>query len=86
MNCPKEPLIPVYLFIGGLFGILKVAKTLWKQWHMRRSQTFSLDDTIMDTSVHGVGEFTNITGGSNFIDNLIKIFLFVWFGSGNYWV
>jgi len=45
-NCPVEPYIPIYLLVGGCFGLLKVLSMLWMQVRYRRYRT--VDDSVDD--------------------------------------
>jgi len=35
-NCPIQPKIPIYMLVGGCFGLLKVLSLLWRQVRLRR--------------------------------------------------
>jgi len=90
-NCPKEPLIPVYLLVGGSFGMLKLVQTIWQQWRLRRKETFEQQSVIEETTVYDPKNTFAITSlnsieSNTFIGLSISIFLFVWFILGNYWV
>jgi len=45
-DCPVEPYIPIYLLVGGCFGLLKVLSMLWMQVRYRRYRT--VDDSVDD--------------------------------------
>ena len=45
-DCPVEPYIPIYLLVGGCFGLLKVLSMLWMQVRYRRFRT--VDDSVDD--------------------------------------
>jgi len=45
-DCPVEPYIPIYLLVGGCFGLLKVLSMLWMQVRYRRYRT--VDDDYDD--------------------------------------
>lgn len=87
MNCPRGPLIPVYLFVGGSFGLIKLIQIIWVQWRTQRSESMSHEfNDIGDetgTNVHPIGGFN---GNSRCIDLSISLFLMIWFCLGNYWV
>jgi len=89
-NCPKEPFIPVYLLVGGLFGILKLVQTIWHQWRLRRRETYEqqsvLDETTVPDPKNMFKSSLNSSESYTFIGLIISIFLFVWFILGNYWV
>lgn len=88
MNCPVEPMIPVYLFIGGSFGLIKLVQILWKQWRVRRKERFDREDSTYDVELQHELQNGSVrfNGGSKFIDTAITIFLLIWFVCGNYWV
>jgi len=46
-NCPAEPNIPVYLLVGGCFGLLKMLSLLWRQVRFRRYRKTGDVDTIV---------------------------------------
>jgi len=46
-NCPAEPNIPVYLLVGGCFGLLKVLSLLWRQVRFRRYRKMGDVDTTV---------------------------------------
>jgi hypothetical protein len=81
MKCPKQPKIPLYLFVFGSFGLVKVFQNLYDQWRMRRIYKF--DDEVADDE-EGVGSRND--SGLSFIDIALTTFLLIWFGFGNYWV
>ena len=87
MNCPKEPNIPIYLFVGGSFGLLKLVQVLWEQWRKQRKDSYDQDDfTDNELGADGNVGSIGLNGSSKFIDCSISIFLLVWFCLGNYWV
>ncbi len=86
MNCPVEPMIPVYLFVGGTFGLIRLVQTLWKQWRARRKERFDREDSTYELPTEFHDGMIRLNRGSTFIDIVISIFLFVWFIFGNYWV
>jgi len=51
-DCPVEPYIPIYLLVGGCFGLLKVLSMLWMQVRYRTVND-SLDDDDDDDAEHG---------------------------------
>lgn len=79
-ECPKEPNIPLYLLIGGAFGLIKVATLLYHQ--MRRRRYERLDDGLSDGDIDEVWSSTS----TKITEYALTIFLLVWFGMGNYWV
>jgi len=97
-DCPVQPNIPVYLLVGGCFGLLKVLSLLWRQVRSRRSRT--MDDVIDDDddddgglqSGSAVGSSVGGGGGilvsrsSRFSEFILSGFLLIWFVCGNCWV
>ena len=46
-NCPIQPKIPIYMLVGGCFGLLKVFSLLWRQVRLRRYRnTGDMDDDV----------------------------------------
>ncbi|XP_064636880.1 uncharacterized protein LOC135493455 isoform X1 [Lineus longissimus] len=80
-ECPREPKIPIYLLVGGCFGLLKLLSLLWKQVKSRRYERL---DEIYDTEEDGASGLTSKS--STFTDVVLSLFLFIWFVFGNYWV
>ena len=76
-ECPKEPNIPIYLLVGGCFGLLKVMSLLYKQ--MKSRQFEKLDE------MSGEGDLI-VSNSSRFTETVLSLFLLVWFICGNYWV
>lgn len=79
-ECPKEPNIPLYLLIGGAFGLIKVGTLLYHQ--MRRRRYERLDDALADGDIDELWSSTS----TKVTEYALTIFLLVWFGMGNYWV
>ncbi|XP_062613484.1 transmembrane protein 272-like [Saccostrea cucullata] len=77
-ECPVEPRIPIYLLVGGSFGLIKVLLMLWNQ-KKRNSDTCDDEDDDADTEDAVVRRTTKFT---SFI---LTIFLLVWFVMGNIW-
>lgn len=80
-DCPKEPKIPIYLLVGGCFGMLKLMSVIWKQVRARRYERM---DHMFDSD-----EETNdpiMSRSTKFTDSILSLFLFVWFIFGNIWV
>lgn len=92
MNCPKQPKIPIYLFVGGALGLVKLLQTLYDQWRRRKKENYDQDDLVTATGYEsGVGSSSGVGGSglsnsSKFADVVISLFLIVWFCFGNYWV
>lgn len=90
MECPKEPKIPIYLFVGGLMGLVKLFQAIYEQSRKRRKEKIDQGDLIDVDGYEGVGSNVDVSEGLNnggqFIDIAVSMFLFVWFILGNYWV
>ncbi|KAK3577027.1 hypothetical protein CHS0354_003098 [Potamilus streckersoni] len=74
-DCPKEPKLPVYLLVGGIFGTVKVTLLLCMQLQRLRGDD---DDGIRDAG--------NLSTMGKMASTALTIFLFVWFAFGNYWL
>ena len=90
MDCPKEPNLPIYLFVGGALGLVKVMQSLWEQWRKKRKERFDQDD-VPDVDDFEMGDSRNggsggLNNSSKFVDVIISVFLLIWFCLGNYWV
>lgn len=86
-DCPLEPKIPVYLVIGGGFGIVKVMQLLFFFWNKNRKELNSNDDLYSTTATNS-GKTSSISQSKFeelFTHLIIGVFLFVWFIFGNYW-
>ena len=79
-ECPKEPKIPIYLLVGGCFGLLKLVCLLWKTVRSRRYERL---DEFYDTEDDN-GDVI-MSRSSRFTDILLSLFLLIWFLIGNYW-
>ncbi|XP_071545545.1 uncharacterized protein [Panulirus ornatus] len=79
-ECPLEPNIPIYLLVGGCFGVLKLLWLLCQQVRSRRYER--IDDAFAEDSLDEI--FTSTSYRAT--DVALTIFLVVWFGMGNYWV
>ena len=71
-ECPVEPFIPVYLIVGGTFGMLKTVMAL-----CQRAISAAPSDDELD-------EEESMT--AKFFDGVLNLFLFIWFIAGNIWV
>lgn len=80
-ECPVEPNIPIYLLVGGAFGLIKLLSMLWKQVRSRRYER--LDD-VYDPDADN-GDLV-MSRSSKFSDIVMSLFLFIWFVCGNYWI
>lgn len=70
-DCPVEPFIPIYLIVGGSFGMLKTIIVLCQRARTHEDDTDIDEDQSMSTK---------------FIDGVLNLFLFTWFIAGNIWV
>ena len=78
-DCPKEPNIPIYLLVGGCFGLLKIMSMLWRQMKQRQLEK-------LEENTDQYREDLQATNSSRVSDNILSVFLVVWFAFGNYWV
>nr|XP_045369931.1 transmembrane protein 272 [Camelus bactrianus] len=81
-DCPIQPLIPLYLLVGGIIGALKVSLLLYDSSRMRRllSKAVVIDDDDDD-------EYPwRQNAHKYYLHLLLSLFLFLWFLLGNYWV
>ncbi|CAM1314895.1 Uncharacterised protein g6677 [Pycnogonum litorale] len=81
-DCPKEPNIPIYLLVGGCFGLIKIISLLWRQTRSRRYEQVDTS-IIQDGEVMDEMAYSTSTRGT---EHAISVFLFSWFVLGNYWV
>ncbi|XP_076332772.1 transmembrane protein 272-like [Tachypleus tridentatus] len=79
-DCPKQPNIPVYLLVGGAFGLIKLISTGWRQTKGRHFEPPS--EALTDGDVDEVLPTTSL----KITDYALSIFLLVWFIMGNYWI
>lgn len=88
MNCPKQPKVPLYLFVFGLFGLVKLLQNVYDLWRIRRKDNFDqgMSDIVDDEDATGGITGPTTGSGSKCIDGSITLFLIIWFGFGNYWV
>lgn len=80
-DCPKQPKIPVYLLVGGCFGILKLIYTVWYQIQQRRYD--SLPDLV---GLDPADRLAFTSRSYRLMDSLLIIFLVSWLCTGTYWV
>lgn len=79
-DCPRQKKVPVYLLVGGCFGMLKVLGTMWRNIQYRR-----YDDMDSFYDAHsGDGAFATKT--YRMMDMIISTFLLGWLIAGTYWV
>lgn len=79
-DCPKEPNVPVYLLVGGCFGMLKLLSTLWHNIQIRRNE----DVDVFYDAHESEGAFASRT--YKMMDIILSMFLFAWLIVGTYWV
>jgi hypothetical protein len=93
-NCPIEPRIPVYLFIGGCIGTLKCLHLISKKHKKNRfndsnsvgdlqDELTSIDEETLDNLEN---KRVSIMHGSKYTNVILNIFLIVWFIFGNIWI
>ncbi|KAL4230978.1 hypothetical protein ACF0H5_011351 [Mactra antiquata] len=78
-DCPIEPRIPIYLLVGGCFGMIKLMSTLWRNIQTRRYQ--DVESVFDDNDVEAA--FANTTYRS--MDTILFLFLIGWQIAGTYW-
>lgn len=78
-ECPKQPNIPIYLLVGGCFGIIKVFLMLWNQKRKRDYERFGEDDDDDDIDDAVMIRTIKFTG------YVLTVFLLCWFIAGNIW-
>ncbi|XP_043927609.1 transmembrane protein 272 [Protopterus annectens] len=81
-DCPIQPLIPLYLLIGGIVGSLKIILLLYDSARMR--QLLSKSVMIHDDDDDEYPWRQN--AHKYYIHVVVSLFLFIWFVLGNYWV
>ncbi|XP_063415173.1 transmembrane protein 272-like [Mytilus trossulus] len=79
-ECPKQKKVPVYLLVGGCFGMLKVLGTIWRNIRYRR-----YDDMDSFYDGHG-GDGAFAAKTYHMMDMIISTFLLAWLIAGTYWV
>ncbi|RMZ96938.1 peptidyl-prolyl cis-trans isomerase CYP63-like isoform X1 [Brachionus plicatilis] len=87
MNCPIQPKIPIYLFVFGAFGLVKIVNVFYELWRRRKIDNFEQSE-IMSVSRfdHQVNASRDIdSNDTQLVDRVITGFLVVWFLMGNYW-
>lgn len=72
-QCDRQHYIPIYLLVGGCFGVVKGIINLAEQLRNKKKGT-SLDEKVKETR------------RPNPLDGIISCFLFAWFIAGCYWV
>ncbi len=81
-DCPKEPHLPLYMIVGGCFGLMKVSWLLYGQIKSLRYERLNPRDTVRANSDEMLASSIGIKIGSF----LLNTFLVVWFLVGNYWI
>ncbi|XKL62771.1 hypothetical protein PGB90_002604 [Kerria lacca] len=81
-DCPKEPHIPVYMVVGGCFGLMKILCVLWGQIRSLRYERLNPRDTTRAESE----EMLPTSVGTKIGCFALNTFLVVWFFFGNYWI
>lgn len=77
-DCPLEPRIPIYLLVGGSFGLIKVFLMLWNQ--KKHS-----NDACVDDDDDGETDDAVVRRTTKFTEFILSVFLSVWFIIGNVW-
>lgn len=77
-DCPIQPKIPIYLLVGGCFGLLKLLTLMFYQVRSRHYEKLDDED--------GSRGLSTLITSSRFMDVLLSAFLVAWFACGNYWV
>ncbi|XP_029114043.1 transmembrane protein 272-like [Scleropages formosus] len=81
-DCPIQPMIPLYLLVGGVVGSLKVTLLLYDTARMR--------SLLSKSVVIGDDDDDEYPWRQNahkyYIHVILSAFLFIWFILGNYWV
>ncbi|XP_060065846.1 transmembrane protein 272-like [Ylistrum balloti] len=79
-ECPRQRKIPVYLLVGGCFGMVKIIGTVW---HNIQSKRYEELDSFYDAH-EGDGAFASRT--FRMMDVMLTTFLFAWLVAGTFWV
>lgn len=77
-DCPLEPRVPIYLLVGGSFGLIKVFLMLWNQ--KKHS-----NDACVDDDDDGETDDAVVRRTTKFTEFILSVFLSVWFIMGNLW-
>lgn len=78
-DCPREPHIPVYMIVGGIFGTIKMVWLLCRQVKSLRYNRRRRPDV-------GTREDMVSSMGSRIAAVALTAFLAGWFALGNYWI
>ncbi|ESP03668.1 hypothetical protein LOTGIDRAFT_171199 [Lottia gigantea] len=78
-DCPIQPMIPVYLLVGGCFGLLKVTSCFWQTMQAKKEGSI---DNLLEHDRRGL--FSSRT--NKFMGCIVSMFLIVWHVLGTFWV
>ncbi|CAG5115638.1 unnamed protein product, partial [Candidula unifasciata] len=79
-ECPLEPKIPIFHMVGGCFGVLKIAVTVYRSIQRRhQGSTDNIYDTVGREG--GIHDRTYRT-----LDIILSLFLLTWLILGTVWV
>lgn len=81
-DCPVQPMIPLYLLVGGVIGSVKVTLLLYDTTRMRSLISKSVVIGDDDADEYPWRQNAN----KYYVHIILSLFLFVWFLLGNYWV
>ncbi|XP_071015619.1 transmembrane protein 272-like [Oncorhynchus clarkii lewisi] len=81
-DCPVQPMIPLYLLVGGVIGSVKVTLLLYDTTRMRSLISKSVVIGDDDADEYPWRQNAN----KYYVHVILSLFLFVWFLLGNYWV
>lgn len=87
MNCPIQPKIPIYLFIFGSFGLVKIVNIFYELWRLRKIDNFEQSEIISMSRFDHQGNLSRDidSNQTQLVDRIISGFLVGWFLMGNYW-
>ncbi|XP_050523169.1 uncharacterized protein LOC126895392 [Daktulosphaira vitifoliae] len=78
-DCPCEPHIPIYMIVGGIFGLIKMVWLLCRQ-----VESLKYDRCQRPNFESGEDVVSSI--GSRIASVALSVFLTGWFILGNYWI
>ncbi|KAK3787761.1 hypothetical protein RRG08_049707 [Elysia crispata] len=73
-HCPVEPRIPIFLFVGGCFGLLKIIHMLYTNYRNRKLSMYVAESNNR-----------NIQRTFQAVDAILSSFLICWHAVGAYW-
>ena len=79
-DCPKQPNLPIYLFVGGCVGLLKNVMVLLSLIRKRRSEL----EVAAESSGKDVQSPVSASRATFYSGLIISAFLLGWFAYGNY--